>query len=352
VRAGAGAPAELRLHAPGGVGQCLQRRPELGRPPRCALAPDARRCARRSASARGTPSRAACRRARSERPAPRPAPSCAPVRLPGVAQRPGCWPAPHRRRRLSPAARRRRRRRHAARAAAYASKLRDEAFAEKQRLAAEKKLSFNQKAGCAGWLAGWLAGQAVVLGTARCAACWWRLHAATHTQGLPGRPPAPSADAACDPPCPLPPCLPCRRRRSATRGRCRAAPTTWRRRSGWRGSSTSTRALIDERCCGLGCLWGRPPGAKHGSLARSAFAGVAQRMCGGGRRCRSIKLPVAGGESQSNRGDCPRALGLNEWRVPCWRLLQGGSQVCCQAVPRAAGISRSRRRLRGLQRKR
>ena len=32
-------------------------------------------------------------------------------------------------------------------------------------------------------------------------------------------------------------------------------------------------------------------------------------MCGGGRRCRSIKLPVAGGESQSNRADCPR-LGV------------------------------------------
>ena len=32
-------------------------------------------------------------------------------------------------------------------------------------------------------------------------------------------------------------------------------------------------------------------------------------MCGGGRRCRSIKLPVAGGR-EFNRAVCPRALGL------------------------------------------
>lgn len=44
------------------------------------------------------------------------------------------------------------------------------------------------------------------------------------------------------------PGLPLRRRRSVTRARCRVARTTWRRRRGWPGSSTSTRGLtrLDE----------------------------------------------------------------------------------------------------------
>jgi hypothetical protein len=40
-------------------------------------------------------------------------------------------------------------------------------------------------------------------------------------------------------------------------------------------------------------------------------------LCGGGRRCWSIKLPVAGGESEDKRGVCPRALGLTGAAAVC-----------------------------------
>ena len=46
-------------------------------------------------------------------------------------------------------------------------------------------------------------------------------------------------------------------------------------------------------------------------------------LCGGGRRCRSIKLPVAGGKCEDTRAVCPRALGHVVTTLKAWIAASG-----------------------------
>jgi hypothetical protein len=87
----------------------------------------------------------------------------------------------------------------------------------------------------------------------------------------------------------------------------------------WSLGVASSRARAHDRGCSV-CNTRRPSSCSQHRVATVArcrcrchhdqpFLGMTV-MCGGGRRCPSIKLPAAGGECEANRAACPRALGL------------------------------------------